>query len=182
MQNKSNQFAESLLPFIVDIDNGVVEKITHSLNKCSTNGGKIVLFGNGGSASIASHLAVDFSKAVGCRSITFSDPSLLTCYSNDYGYDQCYAKCVQHYVDKADICIFISSSGKSPNIINAAKTAKENGNAIITLSGFDQSNELRTLGDTNIWINSSNYNVLETVHQIWLLAVVETMRLSKVED
>ncbi len=72
-----------------------------------------------------------------------------------------------------DVIILVSSSGRSANIVNAAKKAKTMGLQLVTLSGFDEQNSLRKLGDINFWVNNSQYNIVETVHQAWLLAVVD---------
>lgn len=86
---------------------------------------KIILVGNGASASISSHLAIDFTKAAGVRAINFNESSLLTCFSNDFGYENWITRALQYYLLPGDIVILISSSGKSKNIVNAAKFLKK---------------------------------------------------------
>ena len=78
------------------------------------------------------------------------------------------------YGDVGDLLIVISSSGCSKNILNGVKAAR-NGNfkAVITLSGFEQENPLRQLGDINLWVKSKAYNFAENTYQVWLLAVVD---------
>ena len=136
-------------------------------------GGKILIAGNGGSAAIASHCAVDFTKSAGFRTVSFTDPSLLTCFSNDYGYERWIEKALVFHADRGDLVVLISSSGRSANIINAARHAKEHGLTVVTLSGFDKDNPLRRLGDLNFWVDSRAYNVVEMTHQIWLLAACD---------
>jgi D-sedoheptulose 7-phosphate isomerase len=80
---------------------------------------------------------------------------------------------LEFYGDNDDIVILISSSGQSKNIINAGRKARKMGLSLITLSGFLESNPLKELGDINLWVDSSEYNVVENAHQIWLLAVVD---------
>ena len=82
---------------------------------------KVIIIGNGGSNSIASHIAQDYTKALGKRAISFSDPSRLTCYINDYGRDEAYSKFIEHFWEDGTMVILISSSGNSMNIVNAAK-------------------------------------------------------------
>lgn len=142
---------------------------------------KILLVGNGGSAAICSHLAVDFTKAAGIRAINFSDPSLLTCFANDYGYESAYAEMIRVYGDSGDLLIAISSSGNSLNIVNAVREAKRLGMSIITLSGFDENNLLRNLGNVNFHLNSSEYNVVENGHEQILLALCDCIRLGEAE-
>ena len=93
--------------------------------KTSKRGGKIIIFGNGGSAAIASHVSVDLTKNARIRSVNFNESDLITCFSNDYGYERWVEKSVDFYADKKDILVLISSSGKSMNMINACKTAKK---------------------------------------------------------
>ena len=76
--------------------------------------------------------------------------------------------------------MLISSSGASPNVVTAARRARERGLTVVTLSGFDSANPLRALGDLNLWVNSRSYNIVETTHQSWLLAGLDHI-LSKGE-
>ena len=69
--------------------------------------------------------------------------------------------------------ILISSSGKSPNILNAAKFAIQNKIKLITLTGFDSSNPISKLGNINYWVDSNSYNIVEMTHHIWLLSFVD---------
>ena len=142
-------------------------------DKANKDGGKIIIVGNGGSAAIASHVSVDFTKAAGMRAISFNDSSLLTCFANDYGYENWVARALEFYADKNDMVFLISSSGTSKNITNGAKQAKEMGLPVVTLSGFSSENELRTLGDVNLWVDSTQYNFVEIVHQTWILSIID---------
>ena len=89
----------------------------------NTNG-KIMIFGNGGSAAIASHVSVDLTKNANIRSVNFNEADLITCFSNDYGYEKWVEKTVDFYADSSDVLILISSSGKSQNMINACIAAR----------------------------------------------------------
>ena len=139
------------------------------------NGRKAMIMGNGGSAAIASHVAVDFSKNAKIRMVNFNEPSLITCLANDYGYEHWMSRAVEIYGDKNDLIILISSSGSSPNVLNAAKKAKEINCKIITFSGFSSENPLRKAGDLNFWVDSRAYNVVEMIHHIWLLSVCDAI-------
>ena len=138
-------------------------------------GGKVILVGNGGSAAIASHVAVDLTKAARVRAINFNEADLITCLGNDYGYENWMAKALEFYSDSGDIAVIISSSGQSQNVVTRAKAARELGLQVVTLSGFQATNPLRKLGDLNLWVNSETYNVVETTHQSWLLAVIDRL-------
>lgn len=137
------------------------------------NEGKVIFVGNGGSAAMASHLSVDLTKAAGIRAINFNEADLLTCFANDYGYEHWVARALEAYADKNDLVILISSSGRSPNIINGVTQARIMGLPVITLSGFGGDNPLRELGDVNFWCDSKQYNIVEMTHHVWLLAIVD---------
>ena len=139
----------------------------------SKAGNKLIIAGNGGSAAIASHVSVDFTKAAGIRSINFNDADLLTCLANDYGYERVFEKAVEFYGDEGDLLILISSSGNSKNVVNAARMAKNLNMCVITFSGFKSNNLLHQLGDLNFWVDSKAYNIVEMTHHIWLLAIVD---------
>ena len=135
---------------------------------------KILIFGNGGSAAIASHFSVDITKNCGLRCINFNESDLITCFSNDYGYENWMKEAVNFYGDKGDVIILISSSGQSKNLINAAAEAKKKKfSKIITFTGFKKDNPLSKKGNINIWINSMSYNFVENITQIWLLSIVD---------
>ncbi len=139
------------------------------------NKGKSIILGNGGSAAIASHVSVDFSKNAKIRMINFNESDLITCLANDYGYENWMAKALEIYSDPKDIIILISSSGKSKNVLNAAEFSKSIGQKVVTFTGFDNDNPLKTTGDLNFWVDSYAYNIIEMMHQIWLLAVCDAV-------
>jgi len=135
---------------------------------------KVLIFGNGGSAAIASHFSVDLTKNTKIRCVNFNESDLITCFANDYGYKEWVRKAVELYGDRGDVGIFISSSGKSPNMINGCHAAKKKKfKSIITLSGFKKNNQLRKKGNINFWVNSSKYNLVENAHQFWLLLITD---------
>ena len=122
---------------------------------------------------MASHVAVDFTKAAGIRAINFNEADLITCFANDYGYERWVYNALEFYADRGDLAILISSSGKSQNMIIGAEKAKEMGLHVITVSGFSPDNPLRELGDLNLWAESYEYNIVEMTHHIWLVAIVD---------
>lgn len=142
---------------------------------CGGAGGAVLWVGNGGSAALASHFAVDVFNA-GIRSTAFNDPSMLTCFGNDCGYDQVFARPLSLFANPGDVLIAISSSGRSPNILAAVAAARARGCAVITLSGFAADNPLRGLGDWNFHVPSAAYGPVETVHAIIGHALVDALR------
>jgi D-sedoheptulose 7-phosphate isomerase len=135
--------------------------------------GKLIFAGNGASASIASHAAVDFTKQAKVRAMAFNDHNLITAFSNDYGYENWVSAALKAYGKPGDAVVLISSSGKSPNIVNAALAARELGLKVVTFSGFEKNSQLRNVGDINLWTDSRAYNIIEAVHGIWIFAVVD---------
>ena len=138
-------------------------------------GCKVMLIGNGGSAAIASHIAVDLSKNAGIRAMAFNDASALTCLANDYGYEDVFKKQILYHGVHGDVLVAISSSGKSPNILRAAETAN-NIMPVFTFSGFEADNPLRQVGDLNFYVPSCSYGLVETAHQLLLHYVVDNAR------
>jgi len=137
------------------------------------DGKKLMIVGNGGSASIASHFAIDFTKVGGVRAVCFSDAGQLTCLSNDFSYEEVFSKSVELYGDAGDVLIAISSSGQSKNILNAAAAARKMSIQTITLSGFRPDNSLSKSGDLNIYTPSSVYGTVEIAHSIILHALLD---------
>ena len=148
--------------------------------KVKKNKKKIIIVGNGGSAAIASHFSVDMTKNGNVRCVNFNESSLLTCFSNDYGYENWVKEALRFYSDTGDLVVLISSSGKSKNMINAAKFLKSKNNRLVTFTGFYGKNNLSKLGNLNFVVNSKTYNIIENIHQYWLLLLVDI--LSKKKD
>lgn len=145
------------------------------LKAAHASGGKAIFIGNGGSASIASHMAVDYSKNKGVRAVAFNDASMLTMIGNDLGYDRVFAKQLEWYATKKDVAIIVSSSGKSPNILAAAETARERKlRYVVTLSGMNPNNRLRAMGDLNFWVPCTDYGLVELSHLALLHSVAST--------
>lgn len=161
------------------VDPGKLEEAATLIRHGQRAGRKVIVVGNGGSAAMASHVAVDFVKAAKIRAINFNEADLITCFANDYGYEKWVVEALEAYADKGDVAILISSSGKSPNIVNGAKKAREMGLSVVTFSGFDRDNPLRTLGDVNLWADSSAYNAVEMTHHIWLLSIVDFLAMQQ---
>ena len=149
-------------------------KVKDILKKTHSDGKKTMIFGNGGSAAIASHFSVDLTKNARVRCTNYNESDLLTCFSNDYGYERWVEKAIEFYGDNGDSLILISAGGNSPNMLNGAKQArKQKIKNIITFTGNDKENKLSQLGDINFWVNSKAYNHIENVHQILLLSLVD---------
>ena len=160
-------------------DKNKFTQLVDELKKTKKAKKKVILYGNGGSAAMASHLSVDLTKACKIRAVNFNEADLLTCFSNDYGYENWVKEAINSYADKNDLVICISSSGTSKNIINGAIKAQKMGCRVITFSGFKKTNPLKKIGKINFWIDSTNYNIIEMTHHIWLLSAVDKIAKSK---
>jgi len=137
--------------------------------------GKLIFAGNGGSSSIASHAATDFTKQSKVRSIAFNDHNLLTAFANDYGQEHWMAQAIEAYAEPKDAVVLISSSGKSPNVLNAAALAKEKSLPVITFTAFDFDNPLRQRGDVNFWADCRHYSIAEGLHSAWMFTVADML-------
>jgi len=168
-----DSFCVDITERLRDVSPQALDSFCHTLVGAQARKRKVIVAGNGGSAAIASHVSVDLTKAAGVRAVSFNESDLITCFANDYGYQHWLAKAIEAYGDSGDVAVLISSSGQSPNIVNAAHCARDRNLTVLTLSGFDTNNPLRALGHQNLWVNSRSYNIVETVHQSWLLACVD---------
>jgi D-sedoheptulose 7-phosphate isomerase len=124
--------------------------------------------GNGASATMASHLALDCAKNAGIRSLAFNDPASLTALGNDLGYDQVFAAPLRWHARPGDLLIAISSSGRSPSILEGIGAAREKGCAIVTLTGMREDNPGRRGGDLNFYVPGKTYGCVECLHQVLL--------------
>lgn len=158
----------------VDFEKGIQE-ILALFRGLVVSDRKIIFIGNGASAAIASHMAIDYWKNGGIPSLCFNDGAQLTCLGNDYGFEAVFAKPVQFYSKPGDVLVAISSSGQSANILNGVEAATRIGCKIITLSGFSTINPLRKLGDYNIYCASSEYGFVELSHQMVLHMILDLM-------
>ena len=134
-----------------------------------------MFIGNGASASISSHMAADFLRNGGMQALAFNDSALLTCISNDYGYEHVFEKPIEIFSQKEDIIFAISSSGESENIVRGVNTARLKECSVITLSGFKDDNRLCTMGDINFYVSSGKYGLVEVIHHSICHCILDTI-------
>lgn len=139
---------------------GVIEKIAVEIERCYRNGNKVILFGNGGSAADCQHLATELvcrfekeRKSLNAISLT-ANTSLLTAISNDYGFERMFSRQVESIAEKGDVIIAISTSGNSPNVLEAAKVAKRKGAVVIGFTGAN-GGKLKKVSDIILQIPSN---------------------------
>ena len=136
---------------------------------------RIIILGNGGSNSVASHISQDYMKFHKKKVSILSDPSMITMLTNDFGYEFAYQKFLEYYVESDTLVIIISSGGESPNMLKCVYWCEDNKISYGVLTGFKNDNTIRTVAENALWnyhIDSSSYGVVECVHQIFLHGVV----------
>jgi len=136
-------------------------KLMHSVRDASK---KIIFIGNGGSAAIASHMAIDYSKNGRLPALAMNDGPALTCLGNDLGFENVFAEQIKLHGRKGDLLIAISSSGASQNITRAVAEGHNQECHVVTMSGFSPRNPLREQGAYNWYVPSSEYGFVELSH------------------
>ena len=138
-----------------------IEEASIAIANSIKGGGKVISCGNGGSHCDAMHFAEELTgkyreprKAI--PAICISDPSHISCVSNDYGYEFVFSRYLEALGNKGDVLLGISTSGNSANIIRAAQTAKEKGMKVIILSGKD-GGKLAPLADIELRVPHFGY-------------------------
>lgn len=165
-------------PFLEYIDALQGAHIEEEFKKFCTafdNYGRIIILGNGGSNSVASHISQDYMKFHRKKVSILSDPSMITMLTNDFGYENAYQKFLEYYVEKDTLVIIMSSGGESKNMLKSQEWCEQNKVPYGVLSGFKSNNTLRINATNALWnyyINSTDYGVVECVHQIFLHGVV----------
>jgi D-sedoheptulose 7-phosphate isomerase len=172
MENFIKNFLDQLNSEIKKISCEDIAKTIKILQSVHENNGRIYLIGNGGSSAIASHFANDLNKmnhdgdrpAKRFQAVCLSDNvPVLTAWANDVGYEKIFSEQLKNFAKPNDVLIAISSSGNSPNIIEAAKTAKNLSLSIIGFVGFN-GGKLSEFTDARIYIPSQKYGIVESAH------------------
>jgi D-sedoheptulose 7-phosphate isomerase/D-glycero-D-manno-heptose 1,7-bisphosphate phosphatase len=167
------------------IDLEAIELAAAILLKAYSSGAAVFSCGNGGSASVANHLQCDHTKGV--RTDTDLKPrvtslssnvELLTAIANDLAFDQIFTYQLQSQARAGDVLVAISSSGCSPNIINALSFARDNDIRTIALTGFT-GGDLKSIADVTIHVDCINYGVVEDLHQAIMHSIAQFVRQSR---
>ncbi len=138
------------------------------------NKGKVYFVGNGGSAAVASHMAVDWFNKGKFAAMCFNDAAALTCIGNDFGYRYVFDFQMMRHARPGDMLFAISSSGRSASIIEPARNAARVMD-VVTLSGFEPDNALRKLGKVNFYVPSNHYGTVEIAHLAILHALIDEL-------
>lgn len=190
MENLINNYIDDLCNFfkqtkITDLDRNemsladALKKAADIVIGANASGRKVMFIGNGGSAAVASHKALDYWFTGKIRGLSFSDHANLTAVSNDFGYQNVFVKQIEMFADQGDVLMAISSSGNSENIILAVEAARHRGCVIFTFSGFKETNRLRNLGDLNFYIPVHHYNKVESLHLLLCDCILEIITHQK---
>ena len=166
--NPFDEYIETLKSADMEVEFFKFQKAFYTHNR-------IIILGNGGSNSVASHISQDYMKFHNKRVSILSDPSMITMLTNDFGYDWAYQKFLEYYVEIDTLVIIMSSGGESENMINCLNWCEENKVSYGVLTGFGENNTIRKNAKNSLWnyyINSDSYGVVECVHQIFLHGVV----------
>lgn len=156
-------------------ENDALGLFENHLQQVRLDHAKVIIIGNGGSCSIASHFMTDLIKRVRIPAQTTSDTSLFTCLANDYGFARAYEEFIEVNCSSLDLLIALSSSGASPNILAAVEAAKSRGTKVITLCGFSPDCALRHKGDLNVYFPSTHYGMVELSSAVYLHYVVDKL-------
>ena len=168
-----SHYTDSISELLKNVDTNLINASVNLIANTKKNKNKIYIVGNGGSSSIASHVSVDFTKVAKINCSTFNNANLITCFANDYKYENWVVEAIKAYSIEQDLFILISSSGTSKNIVNAAQYCKQKKINLITLSGFKKNNPLSQSGNINFHVESEEYNYIEMTHHIILLSIVD---------
>lgn len=134
---------------------------------------QLFFIGNGGSSAIASHMTADFMKNGGMNTYSLYDNAVTTCMGNDYGYEYIFSRPIEFLVREDDLLVAISSSGNSQNIINAIEIARKKKAEIITFTGFELENNVKKMGDLNVYVPCKKYGIVESIHNLILQQIVD---------
>jgi len=140
---------------------------------------RLFFIGNGGSNSICSHMMEDYAKIANYPTFSFSDASLITCFANDYGFENAMTEWLKIHFTEGDLLVAISSSGNSPNINNAVDYVNSGKGEVITLTGFNKNNQLFGKGKINFWLDSNSYGIVECYHQTILHIILDELHANK---
>lgn len=152
-----------------------IEQLVSVFSEIKREGKQVFFIGNGGSAAIASHMTADFMKNGKMKTYSLYDNSVTTCMGNDYGYEDIFSRPLRFLANKGDLLVAISSSGNSQNIVNAILAAREKQCTVITLSGFLENNRIVEMGDCNIYVPDCHYGRVESIHNLILQQIVDTI-------
>jgi len=163
-----------LARFMNDASNwDAIQKAGNVMAEAITDGGKVISCGNGGSMSDAMHFAEELTgrfrdNRAGLAAIAISDPTHITCVGNDYGFDYIFSRYVEAVGKAGDVLLAISTSGNSPNVLNAAKEARQKGMKVVAMTG-KMGGEIKDHCDVEIRVPHIGYS--DRIQEIHIKAI-----------
>lgn len=157
---------------VLDTDAGFAT-LVEWVDACREDRRRIYFVGNGASASMASHFSTDLAKNAKVPTEVFTDCSLVTATGNDFGYDQTFAYPLSQRMVEGEVLVAISSSGNSPNAVEAVRMARELDGLAVTVTAMSPDNTLRGLGDLNFYLPAEDYGMAESGHAVVLHHLVD---------
>jgi len=177
---KDNFFSE--VGLVKGFENGVekdfettVSKVIVEIGKARTNKRNVFIIGNGASATMASHVAVDFWKNLKIKAQLFTDSASLTAVGNDISFTESFSEPLKLYGTPDDLLISISSSGDSPNIVNGIGIAHQKRLITISLTGMKKSNEANSLSRYSLYYPGQTYGSVESAHALILHYIIDSL-------
>lgn len=168
-----DEYYEKLKEAIDKIDRTEIEKAIVTLKNARDNNHYIFIMGNGGSASTASHFAGDFNKGLSLnrekrfRFVCLNDnAATVLSLANDVAYEAIFVEQLKNFLSDGDVVIGISGSGNSKNVVNAVEYAKDRGNTVIGLSGYD-GGKLKDLSDIQLHVPVDDMQIVEDLHMVF---------------
>jgi len=136
-------------------------------------GGILFFCGNGASATMAEHMSHDWFQNARINTYSVSETSHITAISNDVSFEEVFAYRINRICSERDMLVTISSSGNSPNIVKAIRTAEEKGTFIVTVSGKGADNQSRAGGDLNFYVPLDTYGMVESAHAVLIHSALD---------
>jgi len=156
-----------------NIDFKLISVFAKELKRIKKNKKKLLAFGNGAGAAISSHFTSDLAKTLHIKALSFDNSAQITCFSNDYKFENWVRETIKVYYNSGDLIVLLSASGKSLNMIKAAKYCEQNNISFYSLTGFNLKNPLNKLSRKKFHINSKNYNQVEIIQNLILLLTID---------
>jgi D-sedoheptulose 7-phosphate isomerase len=180
--NEITAYFDNVIDVIANMPFAEVGRIVGALMQAYESNRMIYLFGNGGSAALASHFACDLGKGTASGSgkrfqvLAFTDNvPLMTAWANDARYEDIFAEQLINFVEPNDIAFAISGSGRSPNVLKALRVAHEAGAFTVGLTGF-QGGDMVDLCDLCVIVPSDNMQIIEDLHLSVTHAIFTALR------
>jgi D-sedoheptulose 7-phosphate isomerase len=167
----ARQYFEELQRVVTGLSHDGIDQIADALYKAYESERVVYTFGNGGSASLASHFACDLGKGTAyCnggkrfRALALTDNlPTLTAWANDSSYEDIFSEQMRNFVHPQDVAFAISGSGNSKNVLNALEVAREAGATTLGISGFE-GGQMKSLCDICVVVPSNNMQIIEDMH------------------